>query len=86
MSKSKLVLGSVGAFLLGCVTSELAPYVVPPARAGTTPQRWEYICKPASLPDEITEIANAYGKAGWEMVGGAGQAGWMRWCFKRPLP
>ena len=86
MNKSKLLVGVVGGFLLGCAGSELASLVVPPARAGTSPQKWEYVCKAASGDADTTAMANAFGKEGWEMLGGAGNPGTMRWCFKRPLP
>lgn len=83
----------VGAFLLGCAATQIAPLVVPPARAGTSPQRWEYVCKAAaSFGDadvgKFTAVANAFGREGWEMTaaGGANTLGTVTWCFKRPLP
>jgi hypothetical protein len=78
----KIVLGLLGAFLFGCVASQMTAFVVPPARAGTAPQRWEYVCNAGRSPENITAMANAYGQEGWEMSGGAGPV----LCFKRPLP
>ncbi len=35
-------------FLLGCAVASVAgPLLVPPIRAGTTPQKWEQLCVPA---------------------------------------
>ena len=79
-------------FFGGCAASQVANYVVPPARAGTAPQRWEYQCLRGT--EGITEMANQHGREGWELTAASG-AGWgtgmmtghtMVWCFKRPLP
>jgi hypothetical protein len=74
------------------LASQMTAFVVPPARAGTSPQRWEYICKSATenfdaQVDATTAMANAYGREGWEMTGsgsGGGDRGEVTWCFKRP--
>jgi hypothetical protein len=65
---------------------------VPVARAGTTPQRWEYTCQRAT--EGVTVMADKFGQEGWELTAAAG-AGWgngltaestMVRCFKRALP
>jgi hypothetical protein len=67
-------------FLAGCATAGVAGHLVPPVRAGTTPQKWEYHCvqywghpAPADL--------NAIGAQGWELVANSQN----EFCFKRPL-
>lgn len=85
---------SVAVLLLGIIVGCAAEriLVVPPARAGTTPQRWEYSCE--SAIQGITAMANRYGQEGWELTAAAGygaglglsQEEKMVWCFKRPLP
>jgi hypothetical protein len=66
-------------------------FAVPPARAGTNPTRWEYMCLQST--DQITANANRLGAEGWELAAASG-AGWgqgvfadhvMVWCFKRSL-
>jgi hypothetical protein len=88
MSKPKMVLGFVGSFLLGCAATQVAPLIVPPARAGTSPQKWEYVCMGVGPDDEWkAEKANELGRSGWEMSGSlAHYGGGGTWCFKRPLP
>jgi hypothetical protein len=82
MTKVALLLG---VFFLGCAAERL---IIPPARAGTSPTRWEYFCKGAYPDEEVTKVANAAGQQGWEMAaaGAAGQVGVPIWCFKRALP
>jgi hypothetical protein len=85
-------LGFVVAFLIGCVAHQsVSALSVPPARAGTSPARWEYEC--AEVTDDVTTAVNRLGAEGWELVTAAG-LGWaldykreekMVWCFKRPL-
>jgi len=83
-TKSFIVgLSVAGAFMLGCVSASM---VVPPARAGTSPQRWEYHCFDEWGADDVTEEANKVGKQGWEMAGGNSLNTAVTWCFKRPLP
>jgi hypothetical protein len=77
MNRSLVIaLVSLG-FAAGCLISWLSPVLVPPARAGTTPQRWEYQC------DNDVRGFNRLGREGWEMAAGGGVAG--TFCFKRPL-
>jgi hypothetical protein len=86
MSKPKIVLGLLGAFLVGCVASQMTAFVVPPARAGTSPQRWEYMCKQAVGEGTVTDMANQFGTQGWEMAAVAGLSPQNAvWCFKRAL-
>ena len=83
------------AFGIGCgagygtgavASSSGSSSFVPPARAGTNPQRWEYMCVQTRDADEATAGANEAGIKGWEMSGGT-QVGQHHalWCFKRPL-
>ncbi len=79
------------ALLVGCGASAVASQlVIPKARAGTSPTRWEYLCLVAQ--PEVTnrtksdvETFNRAGAEGWELaaVGGVGD---VAWCFKRQLP
>jgi hypothetical protein len=57
-------------FLIGCATGGVASQLVaPPARAGTTPTRWEHFCSTAGPgPDAVTLALNAGGGQGWELV------------------
>jgi hypothetical protein len=81
---------SVAVLLLGIIVGCAAERVltVPPAHAGTTPQRWEYACIDGLQPDPVAKAANQFGQQGWEMVTASGA--WANyaptWCFKRPLP
>lgn len=88
--KLSVGLGFVVAFLAGCLARET--FIVPPARAGTSPTRWEYECMEET--ENVAANADKYGAKGWELAAAAG-AGWgsgiaaghsMKWCFKRPLP
>jgi hypothetical protein len=75
------------ALFAGCAAE--AQYVVPMARAGTTPQRWEYSCIRADDDDRATRLLNRHGDRGWELVAAAGEgatATGVVWCFKRELP
>jgi hypothetical protein len=88
MSKPKTVLGLLSAFLIGCVASQMTAFVVPPARAGTSPQKWEYACVGVGSDEEADTVkANEFGRSGWEMSGSlAHYGGGGTWCFKRPCP
>jgi hypothetical protein len=71
--------------IVGCAAERV--FAVPPARAGATPQRWEYACEEAYVDRETTEMANKYGQQGWEMVATTPTPlSRAMWCFKRPLP
>jgi hypothetical protein len=73
--------------IVGCAAERVL--VVPPARAGTAPQRWEYSCINAN--DGVTQQANQFGQQGWELAAAAGGPNTWNglpstiWCFKRPL-
>ncbi len=69
----------LGVFFLGCAAERL---VIPPARAGTSPTRWEYLCKEPELDSTINRMANEFGAEGWELA----VVDRTIWCFKRPLP
>ena len=88
MKKLCLAMALTIAFLVGCITAHVASdLVVPPARAGTSPQKWEYFCFKGTFAPEIQEAANKAGGQGWEMVAATGGGGkYSDWCFKRPLP
>ena len=90
-------------FLVGCATGSVASQlVIPPIRAGTQPQRWEYLCAQSSPEtNKLSAALNNAGGAGWELVstvaahmdsGGVGTLGSGLWtdsytfCFKRALP
>src|SRR5258706_16097918 len=83
----------LAAFAVGCAATQVASQlVVPTARAGTTPTRWEYMCLNAN--ENITENLNKLGADGWELAAATGY-GYakltpitvaqerMVWCFKR---
>lgn len=81
------VLSLSGAFILGCAA---AAFVVPPARAGMNPQKWEYKCFEEGNEEKLNQKANEMGAQGWEMSSAAGAARTathleLLWCFKRPL-
>ena len=79
MAHKKIILGLSLAvtFLVGCLVGQV---VIPPVRAGTNPQRWEYMCAPNSE-------ANKAGAQGWELVQiEKGTSFSNNWCFKRTLP
>jgi hypothetical protein len=66
---------------IGCAA---APFVVPPVRAGTNPQKWEYMCTQDDTPDGVADKANKAGAQGWELVLSGGRSS-LIFCFKRPL-
>ena len=87
--------GTVGlvlaSFVIGCGAAQLASsqrvarLVVPDARAGTNPTRWEYTCSENLTANDL----NALGAKGWELAAAAGPAydhTQPIWCFKRALP
>jgi hypothetical protein len=67
------------AFVLGCVAEALATR---PARAATTPTRWQYTCQTESTVGGIFEDSNKLGAQGWELATDNNN----RVCWKRPLP
>ena len=84
-------------FVIGCATGGVASQlVVPPARAGANPTRWEYYCSSAE-PGKINDTLNKMGAEGWEMSSGFVSTFQGRFdkglvaeaygfCFKRALP
>jgi len=55
-------------FVIGCATGSVASQlVVPKARAGTTPTRWEYYCGRVEAGGLTTALKTA-GAEGWELV------------------
>jgi hypothetical protein len=68
---------------IGCAA---ARFVVPPVRAGTNPQKWEYSCFQEHTAESVVQDANKAGAEGWEMVVGSASSGRFLWCFKRALP
>jgi len=86
MKKLCLAMALTITFLVGCITAHVASdLVVPPARAGTSPQKWEFMCVRDTDLSRIQNIANKAGSEGWDMASAAGGVV-MIWCFKRPLP
>ena len=76
-------------FILGCVAgATTAQLVVPKARAGTNPTRWEYHCT-TDAGDDLNrhppKTLNALGAEGWELVSAAYVPQDAVFCFKRPL-
>ena len=83
-----------GIFIIGCATGGVASQlVVPQARAGTTPTRWEYHCVQGEgmVAPTLTRI----GAEGWEMTSAFAShyshetdqdlhAAAYTFCFKRP--
>jgi hypothetical protein len=81
MSQTKTAFVLLVVFFAGCAASRIL--VIPPARAGTAPQHWEYFCKDVRGDDDaVSKMANQAGQQGWEMAGVDATT----WCFKRPLP
>jgi hypothetical protein len=83
MNRAKTAFALLLVFCAGCAAERLL--VVPPARAGTSPQRWEYACGKNGTfdePQDLVKTANNFGAEGWELIGFTGA--W--YCFKRPLP
>ena len=75
------------AFVAGCVAASMQ-LVVPPARAGTRPVAWEYLCPRNASPawrDEAAGFMNQMGQEGWEAFAAVGKNGPDLMCFKRPL-
>ena len=86
-----------GIFIIGCATGGVASQlVVPQARAGTTPARWEHWC--SSGKGNTKELLRKSGEAGWEMVAAfatrvdrssyetAMEIDDYAFCFKRSIP
>jgi hypothetical protein len=84
MRNSQSVVALLLGIVLGCAAERVL--VVPPAHAGTTPQRWEYACRNASGEKEPTDTANQFGQQGWELVGAAPQTLWGYVVFQAPAP
>ena len=85
MSQPRKFVLVLGVFFLGCAAERLM--VVPPARAGTSPTRWEYACKTGYENEDVAAMANKFGPEGWELAGvGPAHGPGSVWCFKRPLP
>jgi hypothetical protein len=68
------------AFFAGCVAHQLV--VIPPARAGTDVQRWEYLLIESSGVEEWKQQSAKAGREGWELVYGQNYAT----VYKRRLP
>jgi hypothetical protein len=85
MSQVKTAFVLVVVFFAGCAAERLL--VVPPARAGTSLQRWEYFCRELNGEEDVTKTANQAGQQGWELVTAGDIVGYGKttWCFKRPL-
>jgi hypothetical protein len=86
MRRSQSVAVLLLGIIVGCAAERVL--VVPQARAGTAPQRWEYACVEAIGGDDVTKMANKFGPQGWELAAaiGAARSSEPTWCFKRPLP
>jgi hypothetical protein len=93
MNQAKSAFVLLVVFFAGCAAERLL--VVPPARADTNPQRWEYACAKQDgsfdPQDDVKRIANKFGQQGWELAAATstnigGSTTTTLWCFKRPLP
>jgi hypothetical protein len=85
MNRAKTAFALLVVFFAGCAAERL--FVVPPARADTSPQRWEYTCMSgADDPAETAHKASVFGAKGWELVGAGTHMYGATWCFKRELP
>ena len=83
-------------FLVGCATAVVTQsFIVPPIRANTNPQKWEYKCIDwkKDTPFHLSSKLNKFGKEGWEIamtheVGDYSlKASYTAGvCFKRPRP
>ncbi|MEM9488830.1 MAG: hypothetical protein AAGC55_06780 [Myxococcota bacterium] len=87
-----LGLGFAGAFILGCMTSSLAPQsVVLPADAQSPAAKvaWNQDCYATTDYNQLRDTVKNNGRAGWELIstGVGGAPGGFRYivCFKRPL-
>jgi hypothetical protein len=82
MTQAKKVMVVLGIFFLGGAAERIG---VPPARADSGVQRWEYACKQeGGRAQEVTDMANRLGAQGWQLVVNEAAAG--IWCFKRASP
>lgn len=72
-------------FIIGCATAVVTQsFIVPPIRANTNPQKWEYYCADLRVYKTAHEVGlklNQYGKEGWELA----TTQTSRYCLKRPL-
>ena len=79
-------LGSAAMLVIFLAGTAAASFVVPAIRAGTTPQKYEYLC----VNMHPTTISSDQGKQRFAELG---QQGWelatvdtvQNYCFKRPL-
>jgi hypothetical protein len=84
MNRIKSTFWGVCIFLLGCAVANVAgPLLVPPIRAGTSPQKWEQLCVPAkdaasdakTVPLPYAHTVNL--PTGWNHVlASYGEQGW----------
>ncbi len=84
MTKTAMLgVGLCLGFGMGCAASH---WLIPPARAGTNPPRFEYTCiwHLDTGKGSIEELNHA-GAEGWEMVAAVEKPAGDLWCFKRPL-
>lgn len=79
-------------FVIGCAMGGAAHLVVPPARAGTAPTRWEYQCMETAGAG-MTSTLNRFGAEGWELasiapagIPGGYYVNTYTLCTKRALP
>ena len=74
----------VGAFLLGCATTQLIDWKIPKAHAGVK-NLYEYRCQGIKAGTDINKPLNEFGKQGWEAfhIQDYGTKGSLI-CFKRP--
>jgi len=86
MRQLLLGLGISAVFVAGCVAgaSNLGVKSAQ-AEAGSSDERWAYLCIDARTAGDVHVKANAAGAEGWDMVSaGQGDEGQLIWCFRRP--
>jgi hypothetical protein len=84
MSQARTAFVLLVVFFAGCAAERRL--VVPPARAGTNPQRWEYARKDGRGEWEVNNTLNQMGQQGWELVTADPDGLAAIMFFKRPLP
>jgi hypothetical protein len=69
MNRSTLALAIVCAAAIGCAAGAVATSrVVPPARAGSNPQKWEMTCVEENNARKLKDWGNKAGDQGWELA------------------
>jgi hypothetical protein len=70
------------AFVIGCMTSTIAPFPLVHAQADDGSKRWEYECLEHDRIDLKKEM-DKLGADGWELAAASPTTLGSTWCFKR---